>query len=130
MPTSLSGQTFRFTPPCVQTEHLYIILSEPDKDGDFVIVNLTSTILNREQLVLLKRGDHPYITENCIPLYSAAALLNTKDLIMFREQHQVTLFFEADEPCEEWLLKKIRAGLLQVKHIDKKIQHYCKQFNW
>ncbi len=61
----VAGDTFIRTDA---DKHLWIVLSDPALDPDHVlIVNLTTLDARKEQVCILKRGDHPWIThDTCV----------------------------------------------------------------
>jgi hypothetical protein len=59
------GDTFLRTD---SDKHLWIVLSDPEKDPDNVLlVNMTSWTFTKESACILNRGDHPWIKhKTCI----------------------------------------------------------------
>ena len=53
------GDTFVWSPEG-RTPHLYIVISDPSKNGKFVVVNLTNSNHGAMSFTLQK-GDHPFI---------------------------------------------------------------------
>jgi hypothetical protein len=54
------GDTFVWDPNGGNNPHLWIVLTPPDKNGQCVIINLTTSSHGKHSMIL-KTGDHPYI---------------------------------------------------------------------
>ena len=65
------GSTFLLPKPG-QVEHLWIVLTKPNKDGRAVCVNITSWTFDSDETVILVPGDHPFITKKSVVHYEDA----------------------------------------------------------
>lgn len=58
------GDSFLMGNPGGQKKHLWIVISDSAKHGGhFVIVNLTSDPVRGEKSCVVKRGEHPWLTD-------------------------------------------------------------------
>lgn len=63
-----AGDTFRFSER-VKDDHLWMIISEPDRNPDapLVIVSFTTFRLSNDPSCIVLPGDHPFLTrETCV----------------------------------------------------------------
>ena len=63
------------------TPHLWILLTEPDGNGDVVIVNVTSLKNHPDQTTILKIGDHSYIKHDSVVLYADARIVSAIPIV-------------------------------------------------
>jgi hypothetical protein len=62
-----AGDTFYAPEREGDEPHLYVVLTDRDKDGKAVCVNLTSN--DSDKTTLCSVGDHPFIRWNCFVAY-------------------------------------------------------------
>ena len=67
-----AGQCFLFPLDEFDTAHLWVIATEPNQDGQFAIVSCTSLKGSKDQTVVLRAGEHPFITHDTCVYYWAA----------------------------------------------------------
>ena len=75
--TFAAGQCFLFPLGEYETAHLWVIATEPNKDGQFAIVSLTSLKGNKDQTVVLRDGEHPFIKHDTCVHYSATDIIDS-----------------------------------------------------
>jgi hypothetical protein len=73
-----AGQTFLY--PISASPHLWIIATDPNVDGRFVIVNFTSLRGSKDQTVSIRSGEHPFVTHNTCVNYRAAEITSIEIL--------------------------------------------------
>jgi hypothetical protein len=61
-------------------EHLWIIATEPDADGRFATASLTSLKDAKDQTVILRKNEHPFIKWDTCVLYSLAEITSVEAL--------------------------------------------------
>ncbi len=126
MKFSLSpGETFQF-PMFIRgaKPHLHIILTQADRDNEFVAVSVSSLKSHpRPDLtVVIKKGIHRFIKHDSIILYAMAKIWNIKD---FRSYLQSGMAIH-DDPIDETLLEEIKKGLFKSKFTKLKIKDFCR----
>ena len=75
-----AGQCFLFPLGEYETAHLWVIATEPNQDGQFAIVSFTSLKGSKDQTVVLRNGEHPFIKHDTCVSYSAADITDSSVL--------------------------------------------------
>jgi CTP:molybdopterin cytidylyltransferase MocA len=70
------GDTFLLPKSSSDTEHLWIVITEPDANGQSVCVNITTRQSYSETTVILKAGDHPFVTHESVIFYTDARIVD------------------------------------------------------
>ncbi len=119
------GETVLLRKPNTAIEHLWIVLTEAETDsGLAVIVNITSVQSHSrpDLTVVLRKGDHPFVTHDSIILYSDSRPADLRLVeVGIKNGH-----FSQHAPCSIELLKRVQEGLLRSDHTPNKISAYCK----
>ena len=76
----VAGETFLFPLGGDQTPHLWIVATTPGHDGLFAIVSLTSLKGSKDQTVILRSGEHPFIRWDTCVAYALADLTSSDKL--------------------------------------------------
>lgn len=79
MPFS-AGQTFLFPLGGPDKAHLWIICTDPDPSDMFVVVSITSLRGSKDQTVILRSGEHPFIRWDSCVFYQLADLIDSHKL--------------------------------------------------
>lgn len=76
-----AGQTYLF-PLNDETrrEHLWVIATEPNADGLFVTVSFTSLRGAKDQTIILRKAEHPFVKWDTCVLY-ALAEISSSDIL-------------------------------------------------
>ena len=69
-----AGSTFLLPRRLEWKEHLFIILLDPDSEGNTVIVNLTTAKPHSDRTTVLHEDDHPFISRETVVNYSEALI--------------------------------------------------------
>jgi hypothetical protein len=131
------GDTLLFDPDlagvnaAVQTDpsatpnlHFWIVLTEPQPpEFQCVIVNVTRQQQKSDNTVVLRSGDHPFITRDTVIRYSDALIVDARVLDGFLK----TRAAKPRDPCSPELLKRILGGAIASAFSPKKIVEFCKQ---
>jgi hypothetical protein len=103
-------------------EHLWIILTDPQGNPQkSVIVNVTSKRPESETTVVLKKGDHPFITHDSVINFKDATLALSDKL----EEAVNAGHFCDGGSFDQALLKTIQEGLQKSKQTPKDIKSHC-----
>lgn len=117
-----AGDTFLLPKTSNQTEHLYVVLSEPDAQNMSLCVNITTLRGFHERTVVLKVGDHPFVKHDSAVLYldmkerniaAVSQLLATKTTQFVCSQHK---------PCSPKLLQRLRQGVIDSPNVAKAVK--------
>jgi hypothetical protein len=104
--------------------HLWFVLTDPDPEtGKVVIVSLSTLREGKDQTVILRRGDHPFITHESVIVYWDAQCVCADEL----RQASRNGLVKPHEPCADWLLKHIQDGLLASPFTSPKMAAYCRR---
>jgi len=104
--------------------HLWILVTDAcEGSAEAVIVSLTTLRLDRDQTVILQRGDHPFITHQTAVLYSDARIVDVSHIDAMI--HHGTAV--AHEPCSGLTLELVQDGLLQSPFTARKVISFCKR---
>lgn len=104
--------------------HLWFVLTDPDPETDeVVIVSLTTLRPGKDQTVILRRGDHPFISHESVVAYWDARLVRATELRRAMDDGEVT----CHSPCSERLLRYIQDGLLASPFTSPKMAAYCRR---
>ena len=102
-------------------KHLFVILTEPDHDGDILAVSLTSTI-DKDQTCVLHKGDHPFINR--------VSYVNYYRLEIVNERFFLSQAHNKDEDMKDEILTNICDGLTISDFVEPQfIGFYIKQNN-
>lgn len=87
--------------------HLWVIISDPTKDPERVlVVNLTTHDQRKEDVCILERGDHPWITHKTCVNYEDAIVTSVAKLFELKDGGLIRL----REPVAALVLKRMRDG--------------------
>jgi hypothetical protein len=115
------GDTFlrpaRSTPS--ETQHLWIVVTDPNSKNQVLIVNITSFKPCQDQTVMLNKGEHPFITElSCVFYREAEAVDNSK-----LDEAEKAGAIAKRESYSQSLIGLVRSGVIaspQTKRVIKK----------
>ncbi|PYP91050.1 MAG: hypothetical protein DMG65_09265 [Candidatus Angelobacter sp. Gp1-AA117] len=119
------GDTFLAPKTSSAIEHLWIIVTHPDKDGRAVCVNVTTQHSYSETTVILKKGDHPFIQHDSVINYADSQLLNIKSIQAAIAAQPRSYVCKIHEPCSPKMLEDVQNGLLKSKLVKKDIKERC-----
>ena len=103
------------------TPHLWIIVTEPDGNGDVAMVNVTSWRANSDETVIIESGEHHRITHRSVVFYQDARISSAEAIRLGVEAGYCALC----DSCSPELLERIKAGLVQSKFTPGKIIEFC-----
>lgn len=69
-----SGQTFLYPLRDNQTAHLWVIATEPADDGSFAFVSFTSLKDAKDQTIILRKAEHPFLKQDTCICYALAEI--------------------------------------------------------
>lgn len=99
-----AGDTFR---PAKYDNHLWMIVSDPSMNSDaIVIMNFTTNTKDEEQSCIVRRGEHPFITDNTAIRYRDSRVASSAQLTKLQQAGLLS----SREPLSAQLLEKILKG--------------------
>jgi hypothetical protein len=111
-----AGDTFFLTDRAVDT-HLWVVVSDPEKDAErVVLVSVTTYEHHKEAVCLLDIGDHSTISHKSCIAYNEARMTTLGTLIGLQDGGHLNL----QAPVSAELLARIRAGVSRSTRIKYK----------
>lgn len=103
-----------------ETRHLWIVATEPNAAGLAVIVNITTHREHSDRTVILRRGDHPFITHDSCVYYADATIANVQNIERAIENG---IAIRCDS-CSDELVARVQAGLTESDHTPYKVLRF------
>ena len=113
------GDSFMLPKPGQETEHLWVLITNPDPAmHEAIMVNVTTQRPHSETTTILNVGDHPFIQKPSVIFFADARMVDTRllDAAVRRGACNAHAAFQAR------VLLKIQAGLLASTFTPKKIK--------
>ena len=109
-----AGDTF-YLPDKAADEHLWIVISDPGKNPDRVLlVSMTSYDVDKEDVCLIDAGEHPRVKHKTCICYKPARATSLENLRRLRD----TGYLAIQEQVSRELLQRIRRGVSLSRRID------------
>ena len=109
-----AGETF-YLPDKSADGHLWIVISDPKKDPDRVLlVSMTSYDVDKEDVCLIDAGEHPKVKHTTCICYKPARATSLKNLDRLKDSGYLAM----QEPVSADLLERIRRGVALSKRIE------------
>ena len=118
------GDTFLMPETQHGTEHLYIVISDPDPEGKAVCVNVTTAYAFSEKTCVLQKGDHPFIEHESVIRYQYAKILDLSLVEKALSAKQSKFVCEQRQPCSNELLCRVQEGLERSKMVTRSVKEY------
>jgi hypothetical protein len=113
------GDTFLIEDEDGLDRHLWIVVTPPT-EGEVIIVSVTTQRKKSEALVVLRKGDHPFISHDSVVAYAYSGIRAVDDIELAIENCTAT----RREPVPEAILKKVRVGLRDSDFTPNGVRHY------
>ncbi len=118
-----AGETVLMSAPGVAVPHLWILITDPSKDTNLgVFVSVTSLRGGKDQTVILRRGDHPYIAKDSVVYFGDARLWDTALIDADIASGAVRRL----EPCSAGLQRLLQSGILNSPYTPNSILRLCR----
>lgn len=105
------------------TPHLWIVVTEPHRSFETVIVKLTTLRFDRDRTVILQRGAHPFIKHETVVQYGDALIVDGRQIDL-RIQEGTAV---AHQPCSASMLELVQDGLLASEFTPRRVTAFCRQ---
>jgi hypothetical protein len=118
----VQGQAFLFD---LRNEpaHLWVIVSDPDADGNCLIVSLTSFKGCSDRTVVLNAGEHPFIKWPTCVAYAFSDLITEDQLANYVSLGHAKMHVF---PLKEEIVKLVFDGFLASPFTKKRIKTYVR----
>jgi hypothetical protein len=106
-----AGQTFLFPLNDEnQREHLWIIATEPDSNALFAIASFTSLKGAKDQTVILRKAEHPFLKWDTCISYAQAESMSTEKLLAHLAYGRAKMHRDASPAVLKLVLKGFSAS--------------------
>ena len=122
------GDTFLMPAPGgAATPHLWIIVTQPDpQTHECAIVSVTTLRNSKDQTVILRVGDHPFIRHDSTIFYGDAMIVDARRL----EAEIAAGLALVREKCPPETLKLVQDGIEASPFTRPKILRFCREHWW
>jgi len=119
------GDTFLMPAPGgAATPHLWIVITEPDPVSNLcAIVSVTTLRNSKDQTVILRVGDHPFIHHDSTIFYGDGMIVDARRL----ESEIAAGLAVRREKCPDATLKLIRQGVTASPFTRPKLLRFCRE---
>jgi hypothetical protein len=119
------GDTFLMPAPGgIATPHLWIVVTQPDAETNLcAIVSVTTLRNSKDQTVILRPGDHPFIRHESTIFYGDAMIVDERRL---RSEIAAGLAL-AREKCPSATLKLMQDGVAASPFTRPKFLRFCRE---
>lgn len=120
----VAGQTFLYPiDNPTATPHLWVIATPPDTDGFFVVVNFTSLKGSKDQTMIIRAGEHPFVRWDTAVNYALAEITDGASL----EAKLASGAAELRQPLSTHLLDDVAAGLTASGFTRNRVRSYAQR---
>ena len=120
----LAGQTFLFPLGDNKTAHLWVITTEPNADGVFAVVSFTSLKEAKDQTIILRKAEHPFLQHDTCICYALAELTSAEKLQGFIDEGTARPHADVTPP----LLAEIVSGFAASDHTKKRVRDFVRDY--
>lgn len=113
------GDTYMLPKPGQETEHLWVLITNPDPEThEAIMVNITTLRPHSDTTTILNVGDHPFIQKPSVIFYADARIVDTGllDAAVLRGAYRGHATFQAP------VIARIQAGVTASPHAARKIK--------
>jgi hypothetical protein len=118
------GDTFLMpVPGGPATPHLWIVITQPDPESRLcAIVSVTTLRNSKDQTVILRVGDHPFIRHDSTIFYGDAMIVDARRL----DEIAAGLAL-VREKCSAATLKLVQDGVIASPFTRPKVLRFCRE---
>jgi hypothetical protein len=121
------GDTFLIPKRGSEAEHLWIVITEPDENGQAVCVNITSRNNESDTTVVLRPGDHSFVKKESVVYYVDAQVLDLAKVAAAIKAKPRSYVCTLHDSCEPELLARIQEGLQRSPFCPNGIKDLCRK---
>lgn len=113
------GDSFMLPKPGQETEHLWVLITNPDPaTHEAIMVNVTTQRPHSDTTTILNAGDHPFVQKPSVIFFADARMVDTRllDAAVRRGAYNAHAAFQTR------VILKIQSGLLASMFTPKKIK--------
>ena len=119
------GDTFLMPAPGGPvTPHLWIVVTQPDPQTHLCAVVSVTTLRNsKDQTIILRPGDHPFIRHDSTVFYGDAMIVDARRL----EAKIAAGLALSRQKCSQPTLKLVQDGVLASPFTRMKVVRFCRE---
>ncbi len=117
-----AGQTFLYPHEDGRDAHLWIMVTDPNPEEFFLIVNLTSLQGSKDRTVCLMPKEHPFIKKPTCVHYQLAEITTSEKVQRYLDCGSATMHHDTSPE----LLDLVFAGFLASGHTKHRIRDFVK----
>ena|ERR1035437_2553384 len=102
--------------------HLWVVIT-PANEGEVVTVCVVTALKRSERIVVLNKGDHPFIQHESVVAYYFSKIRTVSDLEDLLDKG----FAKKRESISVQLLKRLQAGLLESDFTPNYVRAYFRE---
>ncbi len=119
-----AGQTFLYPLSENKIAHLWVIATEPNTDGVFAVVSLTSLRQAQDQTVILRKDEHPFLKHDTCVCYGLAEITGSEKLQAFMD----TGLAKPHRDIEASILAEIVSGFTASDYTKKRVRDFVRDY--
>lgn len=113
------GDSFMLSRPGQETEHLWVLITNPDPvTHDAIMVNVTTQRPHSDTTTILNVGDHPFVRKPSVIFYADTRVVNTGLLHAAVKRGAC----QAHATFQEPVIRRIQSGVAESPLTPKKIK--------
>lgn len=121
----LAGQTFLYPlNDNFRKPHLWVIVTKPNADGMFAIVSFTSLMGAKDQTVVLRAAEHPFLKWDTCVSYALAEVTNVQKVQAFLDCGSAMMHKDVSAT----ILALIQDGFAASDHTKKRVLDFVKAY--
>lgn len=119
------GDTFLMPAPGgPATPHLWIVVTQPAPEShSCAIVSVTTLRYSKDQTIILRPGDHPFIRHDSTVFYGDAMIVDARRL----DAEIAAGLALKREACSRAILKLVQDGLIASPFTRPKVLRFCRE---
>ena len=122
--TFSAGTTFLYPLDSSQSAHLWIVATHPDAEGNFAVVSFTTLKGAKDQTMILRQGEHPFLKWDTCVAYGLADILNETRLDRLIATGEARL----DAPATFKVQRLILEGFLASDHTKNRLRTFVANY--
>ncbi len=119
-----AGQTFLYPLSENKIAHLWVIVTEPNVEGAFAVVSLTSLREAQDQTLILRKDEHPFLKHDTCVGYRFAEITGTEKL----QEFLATSVARLHRDTEASILAEILSGFTASDHTRKRVRDFVREY--
>jgi hypothetical protein len=120
-----AGQTYLYPlGDASLTGHLWVIATEPDDSGQFATVSLTSLKGAKDQTVIFRKAEHPFLKWDTCVLYALAEITSTARLESYIDSGRAKMHQDASPE----MLRLVLDGFSASEHTKNRVLNFIRAY--